>query len=190
MVDQVPKIAGHFARGTFVQNVISTVHGIPKTSFATLAVGLTTIVLLLGIKRFLPKFPAPLMAAVAAIAGVYLLNLKDRGVELVGHIPQGFPSVMTPDLSLISVLWPAALGIALMSFTETVADGQAFARKDEPTPRANRELLATPTVLFAVLSPLDLPETSYSPVRRWERGGHRGGNRGRSGGWLGDHYQG
>ena len=144
VVDQIPKIVGiHFTRGTFVQNVISTVHGIPKTSFATLAVGLTTIVFLLGMKRFLPKAPAPLLAAAAAVAGMYLFNLQDRGVELVGQIPKGLPSLMRPDLSLISVLWPAALGIALMSFTETVAAGQAFARKDEPAPRANRELLAT-----------------------------------------------
>ena len=33
VVDQVPKILGvHFARGTFVQNLLATVHGIPKTS--------------------------------------------------------------------------------------------------------------------------------------------------------------
>ena len=119
------------------------VHNLPKTSLATLAVGITIIVFLLGMERFLPKVPAPLLAAAAAIAGVYLLNLQDRGVELVGHIPQGLPSLMRPDLSLISVLWPGALGIALMSFTETVAAGQAFARKDEPAPRANTELLAT-----------------------------------------------
>jgi sulfate permease, SulP family len=144
VVDQVPKILGiHFPRGTFVQNVFSIVHDLPKTSLATLAIGLTTIVFLLGMERFLPKVPAPLLAAAAAIAGVYLLNLQGRGVELVGHIPQGLPSLMRPDLSLISVLWPGALGIALMSFTETVAAGQAFARKDEPAPRANTELLAT-----------------------------------------------
>ncbi len=144
VVDQIPKILGiHFTRGTFVQNVLSIVHTLPKTSLATLAVGLTIIVFLLGMERFLPKVPAPPLAAAAAIAGVYLLNLQHRGVELVGHIPQGLPSLMRPDLSLISVLWPGALGIALMSFTETVAAGQAFARKDEPAPRANTELLAT-----------------------------------------------
>ena len=144
VVDQIPKILGiHFTRGTFVQNLLSIVQTLPKTSLATLAVGLTIIVFLLGMERFLPKVPAPPLAAAAAIAGVYLLNLQHRGVELVGHIPQGLPSLMRPDLSLISVLWPGALGIALMSFTETVAAGQAFARKDEPAPRANRELLAT-----------------------------------------------
>jgi MFS superfamily sulfate permease-like transporter len=112
-------------------------------SLATLAVGLTIIVFLLGMERFLPKVPAPPLAIAAAIAGVYLLNLQHRGVELVGHIPQGLPSLMRPDLSLISTLWPGALGIALMSFTETVAAGHVFARKGEPAPRANTELLAT-----------------------------------------------
>ena len=144
VVDQVPKIIGiHFPRGTFIQNILSIVHHLPKTSLATLAVGLAIIVFLLGMERFLPKVPAPPLAVAAAIAGVYLLNLQHRGVELVGHIPQGLPSLMRPDLSMIGALWPGALGIALMSFTETVAAGQAFARKGEPAPRANTELLAT-----------------------------------------------
>jgi len=144
VVDQVPKILGiHFPRGTFLQNLLSTVHNIPKTSLATLAVGLTVIVFLLGMERFMPKVPAPLLAAAAAIAGVYLLNLQHRGVELVGHIPQGLPSLVRPGLSLVSALWPGALGIALMSFTETVAAGRAFARNHERVPRADKELLAT-----------------------------------------------
>ena len=63
VVDQVPKILGiHFPRGTFVQNVLSSVHNLPKTSLATLIVGLTVIVILLGMERFMPKLPAPLLA--------------------------------------------------------------------------------------------------------------------------------
>ena len=144
VVDQVPKILGiHFSRGTFVHNVLSTVHNIPRTSLATLAIGLTTIVFLMSMERFLPKVPAPLMAAAAAIASSYLLNLHARGIELVGHIPRGMPSLVRPDLSLVTTLLPGALGIALMSFTETLAAGRAFARNDESAPRANRELLAT-----------------------------------------------
>ena len=144
VVDQFPKLLGiHLARGTFVQNVLTTVHKLPKTSLATLAVGVTVIVCLLGMEHFVPKAPAPLLALAAAIAGAYLLHLQNRGVELVGHLPAGIPSLATPELSLVTVLWPGALGIALMSFTETVAAGRAFARKDEPAPRADRELLAT-----------------------------------------------
>ena len=52
-----------------------------------------------------------------------------------------------PDLALVKSLaeelWPAALGIALMSFTETAAVGRAFVAPGEPAPRPNTELLAT-----------------------------------------------
>jgi MFS superfamily sulfate permease-like transporter len=53
------------------------------------------------------------------------------------------PFLRLPDLSLIERLWPAALGIALMSFTETIAAGRAFAESGEPMLDPNRELLAT-----------------------------------------------
>ena len=144
VVDQLPKLLGiHFTRGTFIQNIFSIVHTLPQTSLATLAVGLTVIVLLLSMERLLPKLPAPLLAVAAAITGAYFLNLQHRGVELVGHIPPGVPSLLKPDISFITVLWPGAVGIALMSFTETVAAGRAFARNGDPAPRPDRELLAT-----------------------------------------------
>ena len=75
--------------------------------------------------------------------GRVLVELAGSGCRTGGPHTARTPFAGRPDLSLISVLWPGALGIALMSFTETVAVGQAFARKDEPAPRANRELLAT-----------------------------------------------
>src|SRR5580698_10733087 len=144
VLDQVPKILGvHFARGTFLQNLLSTLHDIPKTSLATLAVGVSMIVLLVAMEHFMPKAPAPLLAVAAGIAGAYFLNLHAHGVELVGHIPQGLPSLTVPAVSLVQKLWPGALGIALMSFTETIAAGRAFVNGDEPSPQANRELLAT-----------------------------------------------
>ncbi len=144
VLDQVPKILGiHFARGTFVQNLFATVHGIPGTSLATLAVGVSMIALLILLEHFAPKSPAPLIAVGVGIAAAYLFSLKTHGVELVGIIPHGLPPFTVPDLSLANRLWPGALGIALMSFTETIAAGRAFARNDEPSPQPNRELLAT-----------------------------------------------
>ena len=79
----------------------------------------------------------------AAIAGVGLLGWQRHGIELVGAIPTGLPAVTVPDLGLAGQLWPGALGMALMSFTETTAAGRAFARPDEPALRPNAELLAT-----------------------------------------------
>ena len=144
VLDQVPKILGvHFSRGSFVHNLLATLHALPETSSTTLAVGVAMVVLLIGFERLLPRAPAPLIAVALGIAGASLLGLQAHGVALVGRIPQGLPPVTLPDFALAKALWPGALGIALMSFTETIAAGRAFAQSEEPPPQANRELLAT-----------------------------------------------
>jgi MFS superfamily sulfate permease-like transporter len=63
-------------------------------------------------------------------------------VKLVGDIPPGLPSFSPPDLSLLQAMWPGALGIALMSFVESIASARAFAQHDDPPVQANQELLA------------------------------------------------
>ncbi len=144
VLDQVPKILGiHFPRGSFFHNAMAIVRGAPESSLTTLAVGVVIILLLVGIERFFPRVPAPLIAVAAGIIGVRVLGLQAHGVELVGRIPQGLPSITLPQFSLAQELWPGACAIALMSFTETIAAGRAFAKSGEPPPRANRELLAT-----------------------------------------------
>jgi MFS superfamily sulfate permease-like transporter len=70
------------------------------------------------------------------------------GVGTVGVIPQSLPSLTLPNPGLVERLLPGALGIALMSFTETIAAGRAFARPGEPAIKANRELVATGAANF------------------------------------------
>jgi len=144
VLDQIPKLLGiHIAKGTFLQNLVSTIRNIPEAKLVTLAVGVSIILILIGVEHLAPKAPAPLLAIAAGIGASYLLQLSTQGVDLVGHIPQGLPSLTLPSVALSVQLWPGALGIALMSFTETIAAGRAFANNDEPWPQANRELLAT-----------------------------------------------
>ena len=144
IVDQLPKILGiHFAKGSFVENVQSIFSGLSDVSLATLAAGVLTIALLAFIERFKPRWPAPLIAVAIAIACVAAFGLQDRGIEIVGAIPSGLPAFGVPSFALANQLWPAALGIALMSFTESAAVGRAFARNDEPAPQPNAELFAT-----------------------------------------------
>jgi SulP family sulfate permease len=144
VLDQVPKLLGiHFHKGSFFHNVLAIAEGIPAASMATVAVGAAMIGILVAVERRLPRAPAPLIAVACGIAATSLLGLQAYGVETVGHVPTGLPSLTMPRLALVTGLWPAALGIALMSFTETIAAGRAFAESGEPTPRPNRELLAT-----------------------------------------------
>jgi len=144
VLDQVPKILGiHFAKGSFLHNIFAIVRGLPEASLPTVAMGIAMIVVLVGLERFLPRVPAPLVAVALGILGTRFLGLQSHGVGVVGRIPQGLPSLTIPDFSLAEKLWPGALGIALMSFTETIAAGRAFAKSDEPSLKANQELLAT-----------------------------------------------
>ena len=144
VLDQLPKLLGiHFPRGSFFHNILAIVRGIPEASLPTLIVGIVMVAILVGTEHFFPKAPAPLIAVAAGIIGVRFLGLHAFGIETVGRIPQGLPSLTLPDFSMAQTLWPGALGIALMSFTETIAAGRAFAKSQEPPIRANRELLAT-----------------------------------------------
>ena len=86
VLDQVPKLLGvHFPKGTFLENLVALFRSLPDTSAVTLAVGLAMIALLLGLKRFVPRVPAPLVTVAAGIAAMALLGLGDYGVETVGR---------------------------------------------------------------------------------------------------------
>jgi len=144
VLDQIPKLLGvHVAKGGFVHNLAATLQALPHASWPTVAVGVATIPLLVGIEHRLPRLPAPLVVVAAGIAGMGLLGLQAHGVESVGRISRGLPSLTLPDFSLVVQLWPGAMGIALMSFTETIAAARAFAESEEPPIRPNQELLAT-----------------------------------------------
>jgi sulfate permease, SulP family len=57
-------------------------------------------------------------------------------------VPRGLPSPVWPRLDLLLGMWPGAAGIALMSFTESIAAARAFGGPGEPRPVPNQELLA------------------------------------------------
>jgi MFS superfamily sulfate permease-like transporter len=142
VLDQVPKLLGiHIHKGSFVQNVLAILNELPHATPPTVAVAAATFVLLILLERYVPRVPAPLVAG--GIAAMNLFGLAAIGVEATGQVPTGLPSFTLPGLALVEQLWVPALGIALMSFTETMATGRAFARADEPVLRPNRELLAT-----------------------------------------------
>jgi sulfate permease, SulP family len=144
VVDQVPKLLGiHFHKGSFFHNLLAIAQGIPHASWATVAVGAVMIGMLVAMEGLLPRAPAPLIAVAAGIAAVSLFGLSTYGVATVGPVPTGLPALTLPDPQMMLALWPPAAGIALMSFTETIAAERAFAESGEPEPQPNRELLAT-----------------------------------------------
>lgn len=143
ILDQIPKLMGiHIHKEGFFRDLLSLLAALPDASQLTLLVAGATLAVLAGMERWKPHSPAPLLAVGGGIAAAWHFGLVDQGVALVGAIPQGLPSVTLPDVTLVEKLLPGALGIALMSFTESIAAGRAFTAKNDPPINANRELVA------------------------------------------------
>ena len=144
VLDQAPKLLGvHLPKQGFFRDVLALSQQVPEASLATAAVAGATLLVLIGMDRLWQHSPAPLVAVAGGIAASWLFGLNALGVSTVGLIPQGLPSLTPPDLALVQQLVPGALGIALMSFTESIAAGRAFAERNDPPLDANRELVAT-----------------------------------------------
>lgn len=144
VLDQLPKLFGlHIVKQGFFRDILNFVQDLPHASIVTLGIGVTALALLLLLERLWPHSPAPLAVLGAGIAVSWMAGLGASGVPIVGHIPQALPSLTLPDTDLILQLLPGASGIALMSFTETIAAGRAFAVPGDQPIRPNRELVAT-----------------------------------------------
>jgi len=144
VLDQIPKLLGiHINKQGFFRDVASVAQHIPEASLITLGVGAATLIALFTLERLKPHSAAPLFIVGAGIAASWLFDLSASGVATVGIIPQSLPSITLPSFDFAVQLLPSAFGIALMSFTETIAAGRAFAKPADPPIKANRELLAT-----------------------------------------------
>src|SRR3954469_14065761 len=143
VVDQIPKLLGiHIEKAGFFRDLLAIIGQVPQTSLATLVLAASLLGLIFLLEKFLPRAPAPLIAIGAAIGASALLTRDQAGVAVIGAVPGGLPALVRPRVSIWWEMWPAAAGIALMSFTESIAAARAFAAPGEPRHQPNRELLA------------------------------------------------
>lgn len=131
------------------QVVVAALVRIGEVSLPTLGLGLSALVVLIVLQRVSPRFPRALLVVVLGSLVVWLTGLDQRGVAIVGEVPEGLPMPAWPTLSLdtMRTLAPAALAIALLSFMEAISVSKALATKRSPKggPRvridANQELI-------------------------------------------------
>jgi high affinity sulfate transporter 1 len=143
LVGQLGKVLGiPVEKGPVLQTLLQIVGSLDQIHWPTTVLALVTLAILILLPRLTRRLPASLIAVAFGILVSALLNLDAQGVKLVGEIPAGLPSFTLPDLSLVSALWPGALGIALMSFVESIASARAFAKHDDPPVDADQELRA------------------------------------------------
>ena len=140
---QLGKVLGVSVTGeSFFEKTWSAIAKLPDANSPTVMLSLLTIAGLLILRRLMPRVPGALVAVAAGIIAVEVLGLAERGVVLVPKVPSGLPGPVMPDMALIGGLFPAACGIALMTFVESIASARTFQRAQDVPLSPDRELIA------------------------------------------------
>jgi high affinity sulfate transporter 1 len=144
IVGQLPKLCGFSTDADgFIDELKAFWSDLDQVSAATLAVGLSTLALLLILPRVSKKVPAILVAIVGATVVSAVLDLSAHGVKTVGALPQGLPSPGLPwtQFGDVGPLLVAALGITLVSLTDTIATSTSFAARRGDEVRPDQEMI-------------------------------------------------
>jgi high affinity sulfate transporter 1 len=139
IVGQLPKLFGFSTDADgFLEEVREFVTNLDETVAASLIVGVAVLIVLLGLPRITTRVPAVLVAVVGATVVSAIIGLDDHGVSTVGSLPSGVPTPELPwtEIGDVGPLLLAALGITLVSLTDTIATASSFAarRGDEVQP--------------------------------------------------------
>jgi len=128
----LPKLFGYSVDANgLIQELIAFLKNLDQTNPWTLAVGLLSLFLILGLKRWAPRIPGVLIAVLVAIAITSIFDLAAKGVATVGVLPQGFPLPSFPsvELSDLPLLVATAVGISLVAVGDTISVSAGFAAR-------------------------------------------------------------
>jgi high affinity sulfate transporter 1 len=143
-IKQVPKILGIEAgEGDFWERLWDILVNLDDVHRTTLVVGLATLAVMIAVERVAHRLPAALVALVFGIVVSRAFDLAEHGVEVIEEIPSGLAAPEIPDVTLndLSLLFAAAVGIALVNFAEGNSMAREFARRDGDKLDADQELV-------------------------------------------------
>ena len=141
---QLPKLVGvEKGSGDFFRQLWVFLTRLGQTSWLTLLVGLVSLAIVLGLRKFAPVVPAPLVAVAFGILAVYLFHLQHHGVKIVGHISGGLPPFGLPAVPSADYLKLAgpAVGVMLVGFAEGLGAAKTYAARNGYEISPNRELI-------------------------------------------------
>ena len=142
---QLEKIFGFQVEGSdFFTITWRIITDLGDTQVLTFVLGVGLIAVSIALQRFAPRVPAALVVLVLGTIISAVFDLRRHGVDVIGHVPAGLPSIGIPGVSLhqIRMLATAAGPIALLAFADSIATARSFAAKHGEDVDANRESIA------------------------------------------------
>ncbi|WP_299355534.1 sulfate permease [uncultured Shimia sp.] len=161
---QLKHILGVDAHGHNLIDLIgSLIAHLPETSIFTLLIGLMALGFLFWVRKGLKPMllntgMAPRLADILAKAGpvaavavttlvVWIFDLENHGVRIVGEVPMGLPPLSMPSFSadIWSSLFVSALLISVIGFVESVSVATTLAAKKRQRIDPDQELVGLGT---------------------------------------------
>ncbi len=141
VVGQLPKLCGFSTDADgFVDELQSFVDGFPDRNPTAVWLGLATLAVLLLLPHLTRKIPAVLVAVIGATV---VTGLFDLDIATVGTLPEGLPRPALPwtSVSDVAPMLVAAVGITLVSLTDTIATSTAFAARRGEEVKPDQEMI-------------------------------------------------
>jgi high affinity sulfate transporter 1 len=148
IIGQLPKVFGLSITGNSIwEELLSFGQNIHdgKTNITALVIGLSCLIVILGLKKIAPKISGVLIAVIGAALVSFLFDLSHQaGILIVGSLPEGLPTFQIPNIAPVEfkTLFSSALAIALVSFADMSILSRTFAVRGGYRVDRNQELIA------------------------------------------------
>jgi len=144
-LSQLPALLGIPAAQSehFMLDIIQVLLHIDTAHALSLGFGVSAILMLVSFKKLAPKLPGVLITVAFLTWISYAISYGNLGGRIVGHVPQGLPTLSLPPLDWHATvaLLPASFVIALLSFMEAMSSCKVIAIKTRQPWDENRELI-------------------------------------------------
>ena len=122
---------------------LEVLRALPEVHRFTLGISIAVVTFILLFRRFVPKFPGPLIAVAGAVAASAFDHWEQRGVALLGSVPAGLPHLGLHNVGWrdVEVLIPVALSCFVMIVAQSAATARAFAIRHHQHDDENSDLV-------------------------------------------------
>jgi SulP family sulfate permease len=131
--------------GNVVRTVKETILHVPEIHPATAMLGILTIIIILGLQRINRRLPGPLIAMIITSLAVFLFNLDEKGVAVVGQLPRRLPPIAhLPlfNLDLIASLSTGVLAVVAIGLIQSIAIVRSIAAQTGQRLDSNQEFVS------------------------------------------------
>ncbi|MBF5004473.1 SulP family inorganic anion transporter [Diaphorobacter caeni] len=113
--------------------------------YTALAFGIGSVIALSLTKKIRPTFPGAILVITGAGLISWSIGFADRGGDVIGHLPSGFPSLYLPgwlSFDEFGALILPVMMVALVSFLETASSAKIEHQREGTLWNENQDLIA------------------------------------------------